>query len=119
MDGVSVNEERLLEIASAITQLDGPLVVLGYLISMAESDMYLFFKHIQGSKYKNLDFYVAIKNFSQDYVSKRNEKNVEQELEKFGYKNGNYDEFFKNYKFSDNYTAEFLGLDTFENGRSR
>ena len=114
-----MNEERLLEIASAINQLDGPLVVLGYLTSIAQSDMYLFFKHVEGSKYKNLDFYVAIKNFSQDYVSKRNEKNVEQELEKFGYKNGNYDDFFKGYNFSNNYTEQFLDVSTFENGRSR
>lgn len=114
-----MNEDRLLEITSTINQLDGPLVVLGYLTSMAESDMYLFFRHVMGSKYKNLDFYVAIKNFSQDYISRRKEKNVDLELEKFGYKNGNYEEYFKNYNFSDNYTEQFLGEDTSKNGRSR
>ena len=114
-----MNEDRLLEITSTINQLDGPLVVLGYLTSMAESDMGLFFRCVMGSKYKNLDFYVAIKSFSQDYISKRKEKNVDLEFEKFGYKNGNYEEYFKDYNFTDNYTEHFLGEDTSKNGRSR
>ena len=41
-----MSEKRLIEIASTISMLNGQLVILGYLSSLSESDMYLFFYKI-------------------------------------------------------------------------
>ena len=85
MELVIVKEERLIEITSTISRLDGPLVVLGYLTSLKESDMYLFLNYVKGSKFGKLDFYKAIKMFSDEYLNNKNVINETDSLKKFGY----------------------------------
>ena len=101
-----MNEKRLIEIATTISKLDGPLVVLGYLISLEESDMYLFYRVVRGSKYGKLDYYQAIKMFCVDYLSGKDLDMVKDDLENYGYNEGNYDEYFSNYNFNSDILKE-------------
>jgi len=104
-----MNEERLLEIASTISVLNGPLVILGYLSSLKESDMYLFLKCVKGSKYGDKNFYDSVKLFSKDYLDSKGVTSSNDGALEFGYKEGNYDDYFMNSGFTkeqiDNYMA--------------
>ena len=106
-----MNENRLLEIASVISMLDGPLVVFGYLLSLSQSDMYLFLNYVKGSQYNDILFYDAIKNFSQDYIDGKEINQDNFEIRNFGYKEGNYENYFINSGFSQNYFNNYVNSD--------
>lgn len=118
-----MNEERLIEIASTISKLNGPLVVLGYLTSLGESDMYLFFRMVRGSKYGKLDYYQAIKKFCDDYLTGKDLDVIDDDLEEFGYNDGNYDEYFSNYNFNNSVMEAFYSetnfVETTNSGKKR
>ena len=61
-----MSQDRLLEIASTVSVLDGPNILFGYLTSLSESDMYLFLKYVKSSKYGDRNFYDGVKLFSKD-----------------------------------------------------
>lgn len=104
-----MNEERLFEIASTISVLNGQLVILGYLSSLRESDMYLFLKYVKSSKYGDKGFYDAVKLFSRDYLESKGLTSSNDGALEFGYKEGNYDDYFLKSGFTmeqiDNYMA--------------
>lgn len=118
-----MNEKRLMEIAATISKLDGPLVVLGYLTSLKESDVYLFLLNVKGSKYGKLDWYVATKKFSEECLMGKELDMVNVDLENFGYNSGNYDEYFKNYNFNngviEQFNSEINQVDTIDFGKKR
>lgn len=104
-----MNEKRLLEIASAVSIMNGPLVILGYLSSLSESDMYLFLKYVKASKYGDKNFYEAVKLFSKDYLAEKDFFENDDSVLEFGYKEGNYEDYFRKSGFTmeqiDNYMA--------------
>lgn len=106
-----MNEKRLLEITSTVSMLDGPLVILGYLSSLSQSDMYLFLKYVRGSKYKDINFYDAVKLFSQDYLEGREVVEKNSVIEEMGYTEGNYEDYFSNSGFSQDYFNNYAALD--------
>ena len=105
-----MSEKRLIEIASTISMLNGQLVILGYLSSLSESDMYLFIKCVKGSKYGNENFYEAVKSFSNDLLEKKEIIVSNDCALKFGYKEGNYEDYFSNSSFSKYYFDEMNGV---------
>lgn len=111
MECVSVREERILDIVSAISELDGPLAVLGYLTTLQESEMYLFLNYVKGSKYGKYNFYDGIKLFSQDYIRNKKAKEESIALKEFGFMSGDSDYFGANYTFSNDYFEQFVSID--------
>ena len=85
MECVSVKEDRVLEIASTINKLDGPLVVLGYFTSLSADEIEMFFNNVKNSKYGRLNFYNAVKMYSADYVRENGVLENNEFLRKFGY----------------------------------
>jgi len=80
-----VKEDRILEIASTINKLDGPLVVLGYFTSLDKDEIEEFFNNVKNSKYCNLNFYSAVKMYSADYVRENGVLENNEILRKLGY----------------------------------
>ena len=111
LEGVFVSEKRLLEISSTVCMLDGPLVVFGYLLSLSQSDMYLFLNYVKGSKYSSVNFYDAIKLFAKDYLKGKELVKDNLEIKEFGYTEGNYEEYFFNSGFSQDYFQNYFGND--------
>jgi len=115
-----MNEQRLLEIASTISTLNGPLVILGYLSSLSESDMYLFLKYVKASKYRNENFYEAVRLFSRDYIEEKMMTESSNDALEFGYKEGNYEDYFINSGFSKDYFDNYMAKsDAVKSGKSR
>lgn len=117
-----MNQKRLLEITSTISMLDGPIILLGYLTSLGESDMYLFLSYVKGSKYKDLNFYDAIKGFSEDYIKDKPVLENNPVLKQLGYC-ATYSDFSYNYGFNSGYLEEALKDDAsiklVDSGRKR
>lgn len=105
-----MSEKRLIEIASTISMLNGQLVILGYLSSLSESDMYLFLKYVKSSKYGDRSFYDGVKLFSKDYLESSGLTSSNNDALEFGYKEGNYEEYFNNNGLSVDYFNEMNGL---------
>ena len=64
-----MGEERLIEITKEICKTNDPIWTMGYISSLGESDIYLLFKYIKGSKYYGTtNIYDVIYNFSCDYL---------------------------------------------------
>ena len=89
-----MSEDRLIEITSNVSVMNGPLVILGYLSSLSESDMYLFLKYVKASKYREKNFYDAVKLFSSDYLLEKEISNNNDSFLEFWYTEGKFDNYF-------------------------
>lgn len=115
-----MNEKRLLEIASAVSMLNGPLVILGYLSSLSESDMYLFLNYVKSSKYGNKNFYEAVRLFSKDYLNEKGAFENDDSVLEFGFKEGNYENYFIKSGFSKEQIDNYMVMnDVVKPGKSR
>ena len=65
-------ELRLLEIASVVNMLDGPLMVVNYLSNLSKDDKELFLSYVNNSEYGDLNKYDAAKLFSEAYLVNNN-----------------------------------------------
>ena len=66
-----MSESRLIEITSEICKFDEPLWVMGYVMSLNESDIYLLFRNFVSSSYKDMNIYDALVSFSRKYLIKK------------------------------------------------
>lgn len=69
-----MGEERLIEITREICMTNDPVWTMGYVSSLGESDIYLLFKYVRGSRHygKVNNIYEVIYNFSCDYLTSKN-----------------------------------------------
>ena len=66
-----MGERRLIEITSKICRIGSPVEVMAYLATLNESDIYLFLKYANSSKYKELDLSRSLLAFSYDYLKNK------------------------------------------------
>ena len=111
-----MEKDRMLEIASTISRLEGPLVVLGYFTSLDSEDMEIFFNNFKKSEFGNLNFYDGIKLYSANYVSKNDRLENNEFFEEFGYNPDKVDYGNIDYGFKDIF-ADVFCLNDDENVR--
>ena len=99
-----MGEKRLIEITSTINMLDGPFLILTYLMSLSSSDMYLFLKYVRESKYSDLNFYDSVKLFSREYLKEKQEVLNDSFFEKLGYSG----EMHESESHSNNLNSDYL-----------
>ena len=66
-----MGERRLMEITSAISNIDNPVSAMLYITSLSDSDIYLLLRCVGGSKYKKMNFGEGLISFSKNYVDSK------------------------------------------------
>lgn len=78
-----MSEDRLLEILSTIDRLEGPLMVLGYLVSLDNFELFEVIRMIDKDSKNN--FYDGIKAVASEYMKDKPPLSDSSLLEKIGY----------------------------------
>ena len=117
-----MSEKRLSEITSTISMMNGTIVVLGYFHSLPKDEQDCIINHInKETKYKDeKDIISKIILFSKDYVEKHGKMKNNSDILNFGYKEGNYEDYFKNSGFTKDYLDQYMEEEIVEkSGKSR
>ena len=83
-----MSEKRLIEITTEICKSKDPLWLMGYIASLNSSDIYLLLRYVSGSKYKEMNLYDALSQFSSSYLKS---KDIVLETEEVSFKEGQTD----------------------------
>lgn len=117
-----MKEERLNVITSAISEMEGPMVVFGYLYSLSKDEQNWLINHIKKeAKYDpEKDFITNVILFSKNYVDIHGKIENNNDVLNFGYKEGNYEDYFKNSRFTNDYLDNYMDTeDVMKSEKSR
>lgn len=100
-----MDEKRLLEIFSAIDEIDEPFVILTILTSLHDNELLEIIRILNKDSKKELDFYKAIKNIAHTYVESKPKLDKNSIYENLGFQKGtgNYEN-----TWNSDYTAMLL-----------